>query len=341
MYQFFTSSKDATIYEQQPNQNTGLDELIEVSANYILGNKNVSRGLIQFNSNSISSSIASGEITMTSAELVLRECESEEIPTNYSLYMYQLAESWDMGIGTKFDDISTQGVTWDDKTTNTSWTSGSGGYYVTASAVSESVEYLAYDITFNVVEPINSWVSGSIDNNGWVIKFSDSNENDTIDYGMLQFFGKETNTIYQPKIRIGWDDSQFVIGSLPELIAEDIKVTFKRLKTKYKEGSTVLIRLVAREKYPLKTYTSQYSYNDVAYLPSTTYYQIKDAVTHEVIVPFSDFSKVSCDDSGNYFRLNLKNWETNRDYYIEIKTDRNGEVEYFSDDDIIFTVEKN
>jgi hypothetical protein len=39
--------------------------------------------------------------------------------------------------------------------------------------------------------------------------------------------------------------------------------------------------------------------------------------------------------------LNLKNWETNRDYYIEIKTDRNGEVEYFSDDDIIFTVEKN
>jgi len=340
MYQFFTSSKDATIYLQQPDQNTGLDEIIEVSKTYVFGIKDVSRGLIQFNTTDISSSIFSGEVTMSSAELVLKECEAEEIPTNYTVYMYQLAESWDMGIGTKFDDISTQGVTWNNKSTDSSWTSGSGGYYVTASAVSQSVEYLAYDLSFDVMNPLSDWVSGSVSNNGWIIKFSDINESDTVDYGRLQFFGKETNTIYQPKLRIGWDDSLFTTGSLPELTAEDIKVTFKRLKTKYKEGSTPLIRVFGREKYPLKTYTSQYSYNDISYLPATTYYQIKDAVTHEVVVPFSDYTKVSCDASGNYFRLNLKSWETNRDYYIEIKTDRNGEIDYFSDDDIVFTVEK-
>mgnify|MGYP003646747809 CR=1 FL=1 len=340
MIQFFTSSKDATIYRINPDQNTGLDEIIEISSTYILGVKDISRGLIQFNTTDISSSIASGAVTMTNAELVLKECQAEEIPTNYTIYMYQLAESWDMGIGTKFDEITTAGVTWDNKSTDSFWSSGSGGYYVTSSAVSQSVEYLAYDLSFDVVEPINSRVSGSVDNNGWIIKFSDSNELSTVDYGKLQFFGKETNTIYQPKIKISWDDSQFATGSLPELIAEDIKVTFKRLRTTYKEGSTPLIRVFGRERYPLKTYTSQYSYNDISYLPATTYYQIKDAVTHEVIVPFSDYSKVSCDASGNYFRLNLKNWETNRDYYIEIKTVRHGEVDYFSDDDIIFTVEK-
>ena len=338
MYQFFTASKDATIYLQQPQQNTGLDEIIEISATYVLGTKDVSRGLIQFNTTEISSSIASGEITMSNAELLLKECEAEEVPTNYTIYMYQLSQSWDMGIGTKFDDITTAGVTWRNATTSTSWDTA-GSDYLLSNVVSQSVDYLAYDLTFDVKTPLETWTNGSVGNNGWVIKFSDEAETGSIDYGKLQFFGKETNTIYQPKIRIGWDDSQFTTGSLPELTAEDIKVTFKRLKTTYKEGSTPLIRVFGRERYPLKTYTSQYSYNDISYLPATTYYQVKDAVTHEVIVPFSDYSKISCDENGNYFRLNLKNWETNRDYYIEIKTDRNGEVDYFSDDDIIFTVE--
>lgn len=339
MYQFFTSSKDATIYKQQPNQNTGLDELIEISSTYILGYKDVSRGLIQFNTTDISSSIASGEVTMSNAELVLKECEAEEVPTNYTVYMYQVSQSWDMGIGTKFDDISTQGVTWENATTNVQW-STTGSDYITSSVVSQSVEYLAYDLTFDVSTPLNSWISGSVPNYGWVVKFSDSNELDTIDYGKLQFFGKETNTIYQPKIRIGWDDSTFVTGSLLEQTSEDIKVTFRGMKSKYKEGSTPLIRIFAREKFPLKTYTSQYSYNDILYLPSTTYYQVKDVITHEVIIPFSNYTKVSCDGNGNYFRLNLKNWETNRDYYIEIQTNRNGNIDYFSDDDIYFTVEK-
>jgi hypothetical protein len=64
-------------------------------------------------------------------------------------------------------------------------------------------------------------------------------------------------------------------------------------------------------------------------------------VTGEVVVPFNDnYTKVSCDSSGNYFTLNLSNFEYNRDYYIEIKTVRSGVVEYFVDKDLTFTVEK-
>jgi hypothetical protein len=36
----------------------------------------------------------------------------------------------------------------------------------------------------------------------------------------------------------------------------------------------------------------------------------------------------------------LENWETNREYYIEIKVDRNGVIEYFEDKDLTFLVEK-
>jgi len=187
---------------------------------------------------------------------------------------------------------------------------------------------------------LDEWISGSLPNEGFILKYDASLENDTNDYGQLKFFSKETNTIYQPKLRIGWDDSSFSTGSLTELTADDIHVTFKRLKTRYKRGSKPEIRVLGREKYPLKTYTNQYSYTDVKYLPSSTYYQVKDAVTEEVIVPFSNYTKISCDSNGNYFKLNLSNWEINRDYFIEIKVDRNGEIEYFVDKDLTFTIEK-
>jgi len=353
MYYFVTSSKDTTIYLQQPTQNTGFDEILEVSKTYYGNLKDNARTLIKFDTNAISESIASGEITMSSAELILKECESSEIPTDYTIYAYPVSQSWDMGIGTRFDNISTDGCSWEKRTTSLTWLgtdfasgttgsfNGKGGTWYTGSAASQSFSYESTDIEMDVLTPLNSWISSSIPNEGWIIKHDSSLENDTEDYGQLKFFSKETNTIYQPKLRIGWDDSSFSTGSLSALTADDIHITFKRLKVRYKRGSKPTIRVFGREKYPLKNYTNQYAYTDVYYLPSTTYYQIKDIVTDEVVVPFSDdYTKVSCDSSGNYFKLNLSNFEYNRDYYIEIKVNRNGVIEYFTDKELTFTVEK-
>ncbi len=352
MYHFVTASKDATIYLQQPKQNTGFDEILEVSKVYYGNLKDVSRSLIHFNTTELSSSIASGDVTMSSAELIIHECESLEIPTNYSIYAYAVSQSWDMGIGTRFDEISTEGVTWNKRNTNASWLPGSaslessgsyngkGGMWYTGSYATQSFNYESSDINMNVITPLTSWISGSLPNNGFILKHDSSLENNTTDYGQLKFFSKETNTIYQPKLRIGWDDSSFSTGSLTELTSDDINITFKRLKSIYKRGSKPQIRVFGREKYPLKTYTNEYSYTDVYFLPSTTYYQIKDSITHEVVVPFSDYTKVSCDSNGNYFKLNLDSWEINRNYYIEIKTNRDGVIEYFIDKELTFIVEE-
>ena len=352
MYYFVTASKDASIYLQQPTQNTGLDEILEVSKVYYGNLKDIARSLIKFETTPLSSSIVSGEVTMSQAELILRECEANEIPNDYEIYAFPVSESWDMGIGTRFDDITTDGCSWETRKTNINWLVGSaslessgsfngkGGMWFTGSSATQSFSYESADIVMDVTTAMNSWISGSLPNEGFIIKHDSEKENDTIDYGQLKFFSKETNTIYQPKIRIGWDDSIFVTGSLTELEADDINVTFKRLKARYKRGSKPEIRVFAREKYPLKTYTNTYSYNDVKYLPSTVCYQIRDIVTDEVIVPFhDDYTKVSCDANGHFFKLNLQNWEINRDYYIEIKINRNGVVEYFDDKDLTFTVE--
>ena len=353
MYHFITASKDASIYLQQPTQNTGLDEILEVSKTYYGNLKDIARSFIQFDLNSFSASIVSGEITMSSAELLLREVESSEIPIPYSIYIHPVSQSWEMGNGTRFDEISGDGITWNHKSTATNWLmadsfsldstgsyNGRGGTWYTGSQSTQSFDYNSADLSIDVKNTIGLWLSGSLPNNGFILKHDSSFENDTIDYGQLKFFSKETNTIYQPKIRVGWDDSTFVTGSLTQLTADDIHVTFKKLKARYKVNSKPEIRVFGREKYPLKTYTNLYSYTDVKYLPASTYYQIKDVVTDEVIIPFSDYTKVSCDSIGNFFKLNLINWETNREYYIEIKVDRDGEIEYFSDKDLTFLVEK-
>ena len=360
MYQFITASKDATIYEQQPRQNTGLDEILEISKVYYGNLKDNARTLLKFELGALSSSIVSGDVQLGSADLLLKECESNEIPLDYTIYAYPISQSWDMGIGTRFDDVSVDGVTWNYRKTdlanqtNSDWLSDSGSLSAEATAsvlsgrggvwykqpeCSQTFQYQSADIEMDVKPIIEEWFSGT-PNEGFIVKFHTSAEKDVTDYGQLKFFSKETNTIYQPKIRIGWDDSSFATGSLTELTSDDIHVTFKRLKSKYKVNSKPQIRVFAREKYPLKSYTQLYSYNDVKYLPATTYYQIKDVVTEDIIVPFSDYSKVSCDANGNYFNVNFIGWETNREYYIEIKIDRDGVVEYFSDKDLTFTIEK-
>lgn len=352
MYYFVTSSKDATVYLQQPSQNTGRDEILEVSKTYYGNLKDVAHTLIKFDTDTLSSKISSGEVTMSEATLLLKECESDEIPLNYTIYANIVSGSWEMGIGTRFDDITSDGVSWKQRNNNVEWLdddyatgvtgslNGYGGTWFTGSESTQSFSYESTDINMNVSASLNEWISGTYSNEGFILRHSSVFENDTNDYGQLKFFSKETNTIYQPKIRIGWDDSVFTTGSLTELSEDDIKVTFKRLKSTYKVNSKPKVLVFGRELYPLKTYTNEFAYNDVKFLPSTTYYQVKDAITDEVIIPFSNYSKVSCDSNGNFIRLNLENWETNREYYIEIKVDRDGVVEYFSDKDLTFLVEK-
>jgi len=354
-YYFLTASKDASVYLQQPNQNTGLDEILEISKVYYGNIKDVSHALLKFDVGYISASISNNSISMSSAELILRETKSEEIPLEYTIYANPISGSWEMGTGTRFDNISTQGVTWNYREgdsslewlqnnfqtgTTASINNGVGGTWYTSYGASQTFSYQTSDINMNVISILRAFISGSVINDGIILKYSTTNESDTADYGILKFFSKETHTIYQPKIRIGWNDSVFSTGSLLALTANDIKVGVTNLKKEYKVGTTAKIQVFGRELYPLKTFSNTFEYLTSKYLPSTTYYQIRDYASNDVIIPFSDYSKVSCDSNGNYIKVNFSNWEANRVYKIEFKIDNNGSVEYF-DNDTTFSLVKN
>jgi hypothetical protein len=354
-YYFLTASKDASVYLQQPNQNTGLDEILEISKVYYGNIKDVSHVLLKFDLGYVSASISNNSISMSSAELILKETKSEEIPLEYTIFANPISGSWEMGTGTRFDNISTQGVTWNYRegdsslewlqnnfapNTAASINNGVGGTWYTNYNASQTFSYQTADINMNVISLLRTFVSGSIPNDGIILKYSTANETDTADYGILKFFSKETHTIYQPKIRIGWDDSVFSTGTLTPLTANDIKVGVTNLKKEYNIGTIAKIQVFGRELYPLKTFSDTFQYSTSKYLPQTTYYQIRDFSSNDIIIPFSDYSKVSCDSNGNYIKVNFSNWEANRVYKIEFKVDNNGSVEYF-DNDTTFSLVKN
>ena len=259
-----------------------------------------------------------------------------------------------MGNGTRFDGVSTQGVTWNfrEGDSNLKWLpmdqftagstgsySGYGGVWYTSYGSTQSYNYETADANINVISMLRAWISGSIQNNGLIIKHSADFEQNELDYGIIRFFSKETNTIYQPKIRIGWDDQKFVTSSLTPIVSDNIKIGITNLKKEYKVGTINKLRIFGREMYPIKTFSTTFQYSDIKYLPNTTYYQIKDFNSEDVIIPFSDYSKISCDFTGNYINLNLTNWEANRVYKIEFKVDLNDSTQFF-DDEIVFNIIK-
>jgi hypothetical protein len=363
MHKFFTSSFDASIYLQQPEQNAGRDEILEVGKLYYGtnndNNKDITRTLIKFETGSIKSEIQSIGTGSWQTYLVLRSANSQEIPLEYSIYANAVSQSWTMGTGTKFDNITSDGIswkyrdginTWQDNVTAgtavfTTGTTGSanaeGGTWFITSSATQSFSNEPDDVRMNVTNIMHQWISGSLKNNGFIVRHSIDVENNSLDYGLLKFFSKETNTIYEPKLELVWDDSLFTTGSLTPVTgsaSDDYKVVVTNLKNQYSKNTKVKIRVKGRDMFPLKTFGTTFGYDQPNYLPSgSTYYQIEDYITNETIVPFGDYSKLSCDSTSNYFNLDTSTYPINRTYKLKIKIIESG-ISTIIDDKLIFEI---
>ena len=264
-----------------------------------------------------------------------------------------------MGTGTKFDNINSDGVSWKYRNGISTWqdnvvggtaiftagTTGSanaegGTWYITGSAT-QSFAYESDDVRMDVTNIITQWISGSLPNNGLIVRHSIDSENDTLDYGILKFFSKETNTIYQPKLELVWDDSVFTTGSLSPVTGSasdsDYKIVITNLKKQYLENEKTKIRVKGRDMFPSKSFGTTFEYDQSKYLPTTTYYQLEDYKTGEIIFPFGNYTKVSCDSTSNYFILDLATLPINRTYKIKLKIVENG-ISTIIDDKLIFEI---
>jgi hypothetical protein len=173
---------------------------------------------------------------------------------------------------------------------------------------------------------VKKWIPGSgrFENDGFILKFSDEIESSVAFLTGLKFFGTDSNTIYVPRLNVVWDDSVFVTGSLTRVSDENLNINVK-LKKFYAETEKAKIRIYANQKYPQKNYTTQSYHTINYYLPSSSYYEIRDAHTDEVILPFDySGSKISCYGTSSYFNLWMNSFQPERFYRVVIKVETDG-----------------
>lgn len=127
---------------------------------------------------------------------------------------------------------------------------------------------------------------------------------------------------------------------LPLQFSRSISVAVQNLKNIYKSGDIPRIDVFAREEFPLKTFnkaTQQSEYLIPKYLPTSSYYAIKDNETEEMIVDFDSYTKLSCDDYGNYFYLDTTGLAQERYYRVLIRTTK-GRITYTFDNGNMFKI---
>ena len=195
---------------------------------------------------------------------------------------------------------------------------------------SQSFSYQSSDITMDVTDIVKAWIVGCVPNEG-IILLSSEELTQSGSNSQLGFFSRETNTIYSPYLDVQWDDSEFVTGTL-EPITDNVPYvsTIRNLKKEYKHNSIVRVNVFARDKFSLKNFvkaTQQSVHLTPKYLPETTYYAIKDTETDEIVLDFDEGTKLSCDENGNYFIIDMSGLPQERYFKILLKVELNGSVE--------------
>lgn len=190
----------------------------------------------------------------------------------------------------------------------------------------QSFSFESADLYMDVTSIVQKWITGSgrFNNDGFILKFDDATEKSNETVHSLKFFGTDSNTIYVPRLHVVWDDSVFTTGSLTQISDDNLVVNVK-LKKYYSQNEKAKIRVVANTRYPQKTYTTQSYYTKNYYLPTSSYYEIRDAHTDEIVLPFNTTgTKLSCDSEGNYFNLWMNSFQPERFYRVVIKTETSG-----------------
>jgi len=388
MHYFEYINRDTTIYSggTTSSLNAGHDEILEVVKEVSSDGStiNVSRILLSADYSYVSKSIQDGKIpTDAKFYLNLYDAGSKDIEAEQNLVIYMVSGSWKSGTGKKFDSpITTNGASYQyrDQDQKLPWVTGSlltdGGSWFSGSQDSYSqynisgsfgLTYDKRDVRFDVTDLVRNHIfSSSIyPNNGFIIKREStgsygttysysgdttSDEGGTSRLGTLQFFSRETHTIYPPSLEVVWDDSKWTTGSLAQLTGsalDDTVIYFKGIREEYLEKSISRFRLVGRPRYNDRVFGTTPEGLTVRTIPSgSTFYSIKDSVTEETIVPFGTGSIVSCDGTGNYFNLRMDSFQSERHYDIHLKvvsgsgtTDEL--INYYSDPAWSFKVVRN
>ena len=332
-----------------------------------------SRILIQFKqseiNNVINNKVVNGPF---SASLNLYQTEHAELSIDQNLEVFPLSGSWNNGTG-RYANIPTisNGCSWlyrdgspeaisnDDLGTKwatsslnagvtSSWIAASpgGGTWYTGSGFEVTKTYgygddldLSLDLTVPVLKHISNSIYDSgypngIVNDGFLIKRADSQEFTAIDDGELNYFSRDTHTIFPPFLDISWDDSEYdtsVATSDKIKSSGECYVTLRNNKEKFRTSEEYKFRLNIRELYPTRRFVTSSNFLDVKYFTSRSFYSLVDYATEEVLIPFGEESKLSADAEGMHFKIYMNGLQEERYYKLLFKHENDDGIQVYDD----------
>ena len=132
----------------------------------------------------------------------------------------------------------------------------------------------------------------------------------------------DTHTIYPPQLQFKWDDSVYNNGggTVISTVSQSI-ITIGNNQQEIQDTEVYRFRIYCRDQFPARSFqTSSVSLNN-KFLPSSSYWALKDLNTEEMVIDFdTNNTKISADPTSNYFDVYMNGLEPERYYQIMIKT---------------------
>ena len=252
------------------------------------------------------------------------------------------------GASWEYRDNSTIATEWTGSGTDTNWfgtntfgtgsisssilTQGGGTWY-TGSEFAATQQFLVGEPLDTMLEVKNiikkysqSLYNGEsiptgISNYGFLLKMADSVEAAaSSSFGEIQYFSSNTHTIYPPKLVFKWDDS---VQKLPEQVnsakSGSMFVSLYNNQKEYNQNDETIFRIHVRDKYPDRTFSTTSNNLNIGYFTTSSYYSVRDAYSEREIIPFDDYTKLSADENGMFFKLYMKGLQPERYYRLLFK----------------------
>ena len=328
-----------------------------------------SRILIDFGSEitALSESIHNGEIPKLSNQnvksgsvfLSLRATEASDLLQTYSIKAYPISQSWNNGRGT-FGDVPENkiGSSWFNRSgdakaqTGVAWDTGSahsggtsfgttetigGGTWITGSGfeASQSFQNESPDLRIDVTDIVQNWLAENATNNGFIIKRPHADEIDGEVRGSIKFFGRESHTIFVPRLEVCYDDSS---GQPANPISSNTYVPyFKNIKAEYRTSEIYRFFVGVRPEFPSKTFVTGSFFLTNDQLPVSSSYEIIDSITNDVIIKDEKIfgnstTKISNSNAnGSFFDIRMDSFMPERFYKIKLTCRRANDTQTFDD----------
>jgi len=174
-------------------------------------------------------------------------------------------------------------------------------------------------------------------NYGFLVKLSQSAEFFTTSsqQPIFKYYSVDTNTIYPPQLDFKWRDFTTVLtGSLTSSIVTDsnLKMSLAENPGMFNINSINRFRLNVSPMYPPRTFQTSSFYLGKNFLPTSSFYALKDLDTDEYVIDFdTQYTQISADADSNYFDIYMNGLEPERYYKLLIKTNIDGSTRIYDD----------